>query len=109
VDIKKANRLQTRDMNSTVEAFASRAGSALYLNEQDPRSLLTHEAFLAFARQCPLAGKHWLDRLRDIDGPELDILVDNVPGHRISEVSADFAKRPLIANKKALVAVRDGL
>jgi len=40
-DDKKSKRLSTRDMNFTVEAFASRARSALYLHERDTRSLLT--------------------------------------------------------------------
>jgi len=106
---KKSSRLLTRDMNFTVEAFASKARSALYLNERDTRPLRTYEAFLAFAHQLPLAGKCWLDRLRGIDDAELGILVDEVPQERITEVSAEFAKRLLLANKSALTSMRDEL
>jgi hypothetical protein len=38
---------------------------------------------------------------------ELCILVDEVPRQRITEVSAEFAKRLLLANKRALTSMRD--
>ena len=105
-DDNKVKRLHTRDANFTVEAFASRSRSALYLSGQDSRPLLTREAFLAFAHRYASAGKHWIEALRAVDDAQLGILVDEVPPQRITSVSADFAKRILLANKGALISLR---
>ena len=88
-----------------LKLLAAKARSALYLREEDRRPLLTQEAFLAGARQFPSAGKSWLHRLKDIDDAELGILVNEVPPGRITDVSAEFAKRLLIFNKRALLAL----
>jgi hypothetical protein len=109
LDDKKAKRLSTRDASFTVEAFAARARSALYLREHDTQPLHTHEAFAHWASRFPSAGKHWLERLRTIGDAELGILVDDVPPQRITSISAEFAKRLILENRRALIAMTESL
>jgi len=109
LDSKKARRLNTADHNFTVEAFASKARSALYLNENDAQALLTSEAFLEAALQLPAAGRFWVEILEQVSDAEIGILVDEVPPARCSEISAEFAKRIMLANKRALVALKGAL
>lgn len=103
VDEKRRERLHTRDRQFAVEAYAAKARSALYRNEEDKRPLLTQEAFLDGVRRLPAAGKYWLGVLGRIREDELAILVDKVPADRISATAAEFAQRILASNKRALL------
>jgi hypothetical protein len=103
LDDKRFERLISRDVNFTVEAFAGKARSALYLSENDRRPLPTREAFFAGAIRLPSAGKHWLNRLHDTSDADLAILVDEVPPNRITVTSVEFAKRLMLFNKRDLL------
>ena len=109
IDDNRSKRINSRDSNFTVAAFAARERSALYLNEESTRPLLVRDAFLIAARRFPAAGKHWLEVLMSISDNELGILVDEVPSPPITRVSGEFAKRMLLANKGALLAAANDL
>lgn len=105
VEERRSERLYTRDKNFTVEAFARKARSALYLNPDDARPLLLREVFLLAARQFPAAGKYWLGVLERVTDAELGIIVNDVPTARLTRVAAEFAKQLLIINRSALLAL----
>ncbi len=107
-DETRRERLNTRDRQFAVEAYAARARSALYRKEDDKRPLLTREAFLDSARVHGAAGEYWLGVLGGIADGELAILVDKVPEDRMSATAAEFAKRVLLSNKRALLDLLGG-
>lgn len=98
--------MQTRDRNYTVQAYAAKATSALFLNEDDGKPLLTLDAFVAAARLSPDAGRRWIERLEQIPDEDFAILVNAVPPERITMASAEFARQLLIANKARLTEAK---
>jgi hypothetical protein len=92
-----------------VEAFAAKARSALYLAQDERRPLPTREAFFRAAQEYPAAGKLWIEALGNFSDPEISRLVDLVPPQLLSESSAEFAKRVIFANKRALLTTMEAL
>ncbi len=64
------------------------------------------DAFSLYTEGLLSARAYWLDVLQGVSDAQLGILVDDVPQERITEVSAQFAKRLLAINKRALLDLR---
>ena len=84
-------------------AYATKATSALFLRENDPKPLLTLDAFIEAARLRPEVASNWIEKLNQIPDGDLGILVEGVPANRITMPSAEFARELLIRNKARLI------
>lgn len=102
-DWKRQRRLETRDVNDTVEAYAARAASKLYLRPGEARSLSTLEAFQQAMGMTPVASRAWLRRLMEIDPGAVDALFERIPRERISPTATLFAQRILRFNRSRLL------
>jgi len=109
LDEERAERLRTRDHNRSVEAFASRATSALYSAETDKKPLAPLYAFFEAAHRDHHAALGWLNGLEALDDEEIAIIIKDVPPDRISNTAARFAHRLISVNKKNLLALRKEL
>jgi hypothetical protein len=109
LDEERAERLRTKDRNRTVEAFASRAASALYRTETDRKPHSPLGAFLEAAHFNHAAALAWLDVLDALTEEETAIIINDVPPERISETAAQFAHRIISINKDNLLALKKGL
>ncbi len=103
LDENRQRRLMSRDNNFTVEAYAQRARSALYLNADDRRPLTQLEAFRHAARRYATGAAVWLERLASVSMTEVDILFEQIPADRLSLLAAEFARRILLVNRERLL------
>ena len=108
-DSERQERLSTRDLGRTVEAFANRAASALYLNEADGKPLKTVEAFRLSALHSRASALVWLERLANITSEEMDAPFRQLPERSITQPAADFARKMLDINRNRLLALREEL
>ncbi len=101
-EVERHERLTTKDRNRQTPAFAERASSAFYAAPTDSKPLKTFEAFVAFAKRAPDAGRIWLDRLALISLDEIRQIIDEVPTKRMSRISREFTLSLLSSNKERL-------
>jgi hypothetical protein len=103
-DAERAERLSSRDENRQVAAFVRKARSAFYADPEQSKPMTTFDAWQAFSRKSPGEATVWLERLRRIDDPMVQQIIDNVPLQRMSQISRDFTLSLLTANRDRLLA-----
>lgn len=87
---QQQKRLTTRDAQANVEAYAWRARSAIYRNDQDARPMGTLAAFAEAAARCPEAARAWRLRLHDVPLDALETIVTRVPDQVMSASARQF-------------------
>lgn len=105
-DENRRKRLSTTDQGFSVEAFAKKARSALYLKPDDKKALFTFDAFIEAAKRQPQAARVWLDRLAGVSNLETDKLFERLPSERITELGIEFARKMLDYNRGRLLGLR---
>jgi hypothetical protein len=105
-DARKESRLVSNDKNFSCAGYAARARSAFFLNAADTRPLRTHEAFIEAARRYPRAAQYWIRTILGMQREQFDILLNEVPSHRISNTSRRFALEILMSNRRTLAEVQ---
>lgn len=107
-DDEKSERLTTRDVGRTVEAYVSRskARSAVYANETDANPLSLIDAFRAASSLNPQASKIWLEKLENVTIDNVKEIFERIPEERISDVSKEFAIRMLEINRQRLLELK---
>jgi hypothetical protein len=103
LDSDRAERLTTKDHNRTIDAFAVRGKSAFFESADDTRPMELREAFQAFSRNAPEAGKAWLKRLRSLNQDAVCGIVESVPAKRMSETGKRFTVELLAVNGRRLL------
>lgn len=104
-DYRRESLLSGANYKSTVEDYAQRARSAIYLNTGDAKPLSTLDAFVEFSARAPKAGNVWLDKLRNIGEDSLNGCVNRVCEERLSSKSAKFVCRLLSVNRSWLISL----
>lgn len=103
-DEERKKRLESRDHGFRVEAFATRARSALYADETQRRPMGTLAAFRAWSARAPGAAEHWIRRLEAIDEAQVEAMLRRIPPHRISAIGRDFTHRLLSVNRSRILS-----
>lgn len=106
-DTERQERLTTRDANRRVGAFVRKARSALYGSIGAVKPMSTVEAWEAWAIRTPQAASIWLERLRQINEEAVEMLLREIPPHRMSIVCRQFTLELLKENQKRLVTGDD--
>lgn len=107
LDARREERLRTRDKGNSVEAYADRCVSALYLDVNDRKPLRTIDAFRHASGLRPQAAEAWLARLRAVGEAEVADLLTRVPRERCSDVAKEFATRIVLRNRARLLGIED--
>jgi hypothetical protein len=102
-DIERKERLESRDEGRRVPHFASRARSAFYASPADSRTLGTLEAFDRVAQTAPEAAKTWLQTIKGVTRKEIEVMVQEVPPNRMSEVTRRFTVELIVVNQQRLL------
>ena len=103
LDVERSERLRTRDRNRTVESFARRGSSALYLSSDTAKPMGLLEAFKAFGELEARAADAWLEILAGIDVDNVSEILDRIPDDRISTVGREFTQQLLKTNQRRLL------
>lgn len=103
-DERRTERLKTNDPKFSVTAYSSgsKARSALYLQEQDPRPMGLVEAFVEAARRRPTAGKWWVGSLLSIQEERICGTFEQIPKSRMSEVAVEFSLQMLKTTRQRI-------
>jgi hypothetical protein len=105
-DANRERRLLSSDRNSDCAAYARRARSAFFQNETDEKPVTTHSAFLLAAERHAAAARYWIEAILRIRREDFDILLAEVPPHRLSNASRRFALEILMSNHRNLAEVQ---
>jgi len=106
LDSDKQERMTTKDRNRTVQAYVTKARSALYGKQADVNPLFTIDAFTEAFSARHKAGLSWLERLEDINPGDVLRILDNVSNELMSDISKEFVERILRENKHRLLETR---
>ena len=102
-DNERKERLNTKDANYGIAAYARRGKSAFNVDRDSTRTLTTHAAWLEFAKFAPAAADIWLERLRTVDEGMTKTVLNNIPPERLSELGKKFTFRLLCENRDRLL------
>jgi hypothetical protein len=102
-DERRAERLRTRDKGNTVEAYAERCTSALYMRTDDRKPLKTIDAFHRASEIRPQAAAGWKERLRTVGEAEVAQVLAALPHERCSSIAGEFAMRIVLHNRARLL------
>jgi hypothetical protein len=102
-DQERFERLNTKDRNRMIAAFAERGRSAFYRSVADDRPIGTLEAFVLFGDQVPEAKNAWLERLGAMNEHAISGILEMVPQNRMSEICKDFTLQLLLTNQRRLL------
>jgi hypothetical protein len=98
-DQQRSERLDTRDRNRTVEAYARRGQSRHF--EGSPM-LVTLAVDALRACPHPVIGD-WFSRIEQYNADSFDAILDKMPNARMSGVSRMFTRRLLLENRRRLL------
>lgn len=98
-------RLLGRDPRVTVATYAQKCRSALYAARGDSRPMSTIDAFRSATRLRPIAAAFWVDRLRGLDGAQIDDLFGRFPANRPSHPYGHFAVALLACNRDRILGI----
>lgn len=102
-DEARQMRLTTADRAARVGAYARRARSAFFDEQDDARRLSTHDAWLAFAQTRQDAARIWLERLGEVGITTMDGILGEIPPQRMSAVCRQFTLKLLESNQHLLL------
>ncbi len=102
-DISRDDRLNTRDINRSMDRYVQRAKSAFYGTPTATRPLSTLEAFVEAAKRNRDAARCWLDRLEKISPSDARSIIDLVPQGEMSQVAKEFTHRIIELNRQRLL------
>lgn len=98
-------RLTGRDRGYTVQKYAERCRSSLFLAATDAKPLTTYDAFNYAAHQQKHAAKVWLSQLEALGEQVLTQMFAEIPADRISVAATEFARAIIQFNKEKLLEI----
>ncbi|MCY4420883.1 MAG: hypothetical protein OXC42_06475 [Gammaproteobacteria bacterium] len=101
-DLKREERLVTKDKGRSIETYVERAKSALYSTPFSLKPLTTLGAFEAAAKISPDAARYWVEKLMNIDAQNYAAILKNIPDQEITEWGRKFAIRMLDLNAERI-------
>jgi hypothetical protein len=105
-DPERIARLQTTDAGFAVSAYADRARSAIFDNEEDRTPLTCFDVVVRCQEIHREAVSFWLDRLSRLDDAVWpDQIHNRIPISFVSQPARDFASRLLVHNKNRLLTL----
>ena len=103
LDIKRAERLRTRDAGRSMERYARRAKSAFYSSPPGTKPMATLEVFRQAAKKRPQAARAWLERLKQVSPSKVQSIFERIPNERITSHGIEFATKLLEINQHRLL------
>jgi hypothetical protein len=105
-DEERFERLTTKDRNRSVEAYATKAMSAIFDSPSDKRPLTTFDVFQKAALQFASPAHVWLENLSSISEKNFEEIAERFPENRISISAAKFALEVIRINRKRLLDLK---
>lgn len=103
-DEERTDRM-TPGRNRSVDTFADRAASKMYLEVDAAKPLSPLAAFAEATRARPAARRAWIERVGRIADEQLRAVIEPVPAERMSRPARDFAHALLRLNRARILAL----
>jgi hypothetical protein len=98
-------RLTGRDRGYTVQKYAEKCRSSLFLTANDAKPLTTYDAFKFAASKQRHAARVWLDLLEAVDQQEIAKVFADIPAELISPAASEFGRAIIQFNKERLIEI----
>lgn len=105
-DEKKQTKLQTKDAQQSVTAYAEKCRSAFYRSDSDTRTMSSLEVFSNSRLFSPDGAQYWLRKLSEIQKEDVDEILDALPEETVSKQSVDFCREIVHINKNRLLTIQ---
>ncbi|MEZ9303994.1 HipA domain-containing protein [Vibrio breoganii] len=105
-DIKRQNKLTTRDKNQTVEQYVEKCKSHFYYKGT---RLKTIDAFKQLAHLSIPAAFEWIDKLEAITEDSVNEILNGIPSNVMSDLAKQFCARMIFINKERVIGLREYL
>lgn len=105
---KIQKRLTGKDRGYSVEKYAEKCRSSLFLAATDAKPLTTHDAFRYAAQKQQHAAKLWLSRLEGLSEQAVSKMFVDIPADRISPAASEFAQAIIRFNRGKLLDMAVG-
>lgn len=99
VDTEKQERLNTRDTGYSVEAFSSKAKTAMY---NDGKILKTYELSALCYKHYPEEYHFWVEKINQVSEQDMVKCFGELPENWMSDIDKKFTIKLLQANQKQL-------
>lgn len=103
-DAERTDRL-TPGRNRTLESFADRALSKLYISPDAAKPLSPLQAFAEATRDRPSTRRAWIERVGSLSDEQFGAIIDAVPAERMSDAARQFARALLGLNRGRILTV----
>jgi hypothetical protein len=101
LEAKMIMRLETRDRQASVEAYAQKARTPFVGEKGEHLSPL--DVFASAAKLCPKAARCWIARLDSLDDSRIGAILGRMPPERMSSTAVAFVVRFLRFNRSRLL------
>jgi len=91
--------------NRSVETFADKAVSKLYLDVTASKSLSPLAAFVEATNRKPATRRAWIQRVRQVGDEEIRAVIEPVPELRMSSAAREFAYALLRLNRARILGL----
>ena len=99
-DTEKQERLNTKDTGYNVEAFSSKAKTAMYNN--DGKILKTYELSELCHKHYPEESCFWIQKIKQVSEQDIAKCFESLPENWMSDIDKKFTTKLLQANQKQL-------
>lgn len=105
-DVRRLERLESKDANFNVSGYASRSRSAFYSEAIDKHPMSTFDTFCSAAVRSETAAKYWLNQLGTVSEAAVLNILSRVPEEFMSQTASRFAQKMLEFNQQRLLTLR---
>ncbi len=102
-DVKKMERLNTKNSEYHISSYAQKAMTKFYRTPNDAKPMTTIEVFREAAGRNRAAAQEWVERLARVSDDATLHILKRVPRAMLSEVGVDFAHELLRLNRIRLL------
>lgn len=102
-DDKREMKLNTKDVNQTLQAFVKKARSQLFRANSDSHPVSTVDAFYLAVEKRDNAKKFWLHKLVQLSEQDISKIFSKVPEDIMSGVAKEFAHQMVVENRRRLL------
>lgn len=105
-DLRRLERLESKDANYTVSGYALRSRSAFFTSATDNHPMSTFDAFSSAAKSIETAAAYWLKQLGNASDADVQAIFSRIPEEFMSQTASRFAQKMLEFNQQRLLALR---
>jgi len=102
-DQEREERMKTRDVRRTLDAFVSKAKSAFFKAGIPDKPLTPLAAWTEWSSRTPAAAAAWTARLESVDETQVLALLEQIPSTHMTATERQFTRKLLELNRRRIL------